>query len=138
MPTPSTVPAGYQLNGLVERVTFFSEESGFCVLRIKAEGHRDLVTVVGSAPSVSAGEWITAEGDWVVVEISLNGQIVPGAGVSNVAIRGNVLSFTGTGTQYPSLRLDFGPSHTVRASTTMENALPPSRLDVTTSFTCVE
>lgn len=66
MPTPSNVPAGYQLNGLVERVTFFSEESGFCVLRIKAEGHRDLVTVVGSAPSVSAGEWITAEGDWVI------------------------------------------------------------------------
>lgn len=66
MPTPCNVAAGYQLNGLVERVTFFSEESGFCVLRIKAEGHRDLVTVVGSAQSVSAGEWITAEGDWVI------------------------------------------------------------------------
>src|SRR5436305_13297137 len=66
MPASSAAPIGYQLNGLIERVTFFSEESGFCVLRVKAEGHRDLVTVVGSAPSVSAGEWITAEGDWVV------------------------------------------------------------------------
>ena len=58
--------SGYQLNGLIERVTFFSEESGFCVLQVKAEGHRDLVTVVGSAPTVSAGEWLTAEGDWVI------------------------------------------------------------------------
>jgi exodeoxyribonuclease V alpha subunit len=66
MPPSSTAPTGYQLNGLVERVTFFSEETGFCVLRVKAEGHRDLVTVIGSAPSVSAGEWITAEGDWVI------------------------------------------------------------------------
>jgi len=64
MLTSSLSPTGYQLSGLIERVTFFSEDSGFCVLRVKAEGHRDLVTVVGSAPSVSAGEWITAEGDW--------------------------------------------------------------------------
>jgi exodeoxyribonuclease V alpha subunit len=66
MPTSSPVPTGYQLNGLVERVTFFSEESGFSVLRVKADGHRDLVTVVRSVPSVSAGEWLTAEGDWVI------------------------------------------------------------------------
>jgi hypothetical protein len=66
MPASSAAPSGYELNGLIERVTFFSEESGFCVLRVKADGHRDLVTVVGSAPSVSAGEWITAEGDWVI------------------------------------------------------------------------
>ena len=66
MLTSSLAKTGYQLSGLIERVTFFSEESGFCVLRVKAEGHRDLVTVVGSAPSVSAGEWITAEGDWVI------------------------------------------------------------------------
>ena len=66
MPNPPAVAAGHLVNGLIERVTFFSEETGFCVLRVKAEGHRDLVTVVGSAPTVTAGEWITAEGDWVV------------------------------------------------------------------------
>ena len=53
------------LAGAVERVTFHSEESGFCVLRIKARGHRELVTVVGHAAAVSAGEWITASGEWV-------------------------------------------------------------------------
>src|SRR5580704_7656545 len=38
------------LAGLVERVTFHSAVSGFCVLRIKARGHRDLVTVLEWAP----------------------------------------------------------------------------------------
>jgi exodeoxyribonuclease V alpha subunit len=66
MSASSRGSSGYQITGLIERVTFLSEETGFCVLQVKAEGHRDLVTVVGSAPTVSAGEWLTAEGDWVV------------------------------------------------------------------------
>ena len=53
------------LAGLVERVTYHSGENGFCVLRTKARGHRDVVTVVGHAAAVSAGEWITASGEWV-------------------------------------------------------------------------
>ena len=53
------------LAGLVERVTFHNADNGFCVLRIKARGHRDLVTVVGHAAIVSAGEWVTAAGEWV-------------------------------------------------------------------------
>ena len=53
------------LTGLIERVTYFNEENGYAVLKIKAKGNRDLVTVVGSLPSVSAGEWVTAQGVWV-------------------------------------------------------------------------
>jgi exodeoxyribonuclease V alpha subunit len=53
------------LAGLVERITFHNAENGFCVLRIKARGHRDLATVVGHAASISAGEWVTASGEWV-------------------------------------------------------------------------
>ena len=53
------------ISGLIERVTFFNEENGFAVLKVKAKGHRDQVTVIGSLPSVSAGEWVTAEGRWV-------------------------------------------------------------------------
>jgi exodeoxyribonuclease V alpha subunit len=58
-PSPQEV-----LAGAVQRVTFHNAENGFCVLRIKARGHRDLVTVVGHAATVSAGEWITASGEW--------------------------------------------------------------------------
>src|SRR5450759_1633468 len=50
---------------LVERVTYHNDENGFCVLRAKARGHRDLVTVIGHAATISAGEWITASGEWV-------------------------------------------------------------------------
>ena len=47
------------LVGLVERVTYHNAENGFCVVRVKARGHRDLVTLVGHAATISAGEWIT-------------------------------------------------------------------------------
>jgi len=53
------------LAGYVERVTYHNAENGFCVLRAKARGHRDVVTVVGHAATISAGEWITASGEWV-------------------------------------------------------------------------
>jgi hypothetical protein len=59
------------LAGLVERVTFHNVENGFCVLRAKARGHRELVTVIGHAAIISAGEWITATGDWVNDRIPL-------------------------------------------------------------------
>src|ERR1700704_6190641 len=53
------------LAGLVERVTYHNAENGFCVLRAKVRGHRDVVTVVGHAATIAAGEWITASGEWV-------------------------------------------------------------------------
>src|SRR6266478_5590448 len=61
-PQPTTQEV---LAGPVERVTFHNDESGFCVLRIKARGHRELVTVIGHAAVISAGEWITASGEWI-------------------------------------------------------------------------
>ena len=61
-PEPSTQEV---LAGLVERVTFHNAENGFCVLRAKARGHSDMVTVVGHAATIAAGEWITASGEWV-------------------------------------------------------------------------
>jgi hypothetical protein len=53
------------ITGLIERVTFHNEETGFAGLRVKAKGHRDLVTVVGTLAAVNAGEWVTAQGRWV-------------------------------------------------------------------------
>ena len=52
------------LSGLVERVTFHSADTGFCVLRVKVRGHRELVTVLGSAASIQPGEFIQASGRW--------------------------------------------------------------------------
>jgi exodeoxyribonuclease V alpha subunit len=53
------------LAGLVERVTFHNQENGFCVLRVKARGQRDLITVVGHAAMIAAGEFVQMSGNWV-------------------------------------------------------------------------
>ncbi len=52
------------LAGLVERVTFHNPDNGFCVLRLKTRGNRDLVTVIGHAALISAGEFVQAAGSW--------------------------------------------------------------------------
>jgi hypothetical protein len=54
---------------LVERVTFHSPETGFCVLRVTVRGQRELVTVVGAAASIGAGEFVQALASTLVVEI---------------------------------------------------------------------
>lgn len=64
MTTPSLTDSEC-LAGMVERVTFHSEGNGFCVLRVAVPGQRDLVTVIGSAASVTAGEHLEASGHWV-------------------------------------------------------------------------
>lgn len=53
------------LTGLVERVTFHSEDNGFCVLQVKSPQHKDLIPVTGHAPLVKPGEYLSANGIWV-------------------------------------------------------------------------
>src|ERR1700751_4276908 len=60
--TPSSTEV---LAGLVERVTFHNAENGFCVLRVKARGQRDSITVLGHAAMISAGEFVQASGSSV-------------------------------------------------------------------------
>jgi exodeoxyribonuclease V alpha subunit len=61
----STVSSTEVLAGLVDRVTFHNPENGFCVLRVKARGQRDLITLVGHAAMISAGEFVQASGAWI-------------------------------------------------------------------------
>jgi exodeoxyribonuclease V alpha subunit len=65
MKHPSENQSQEVLAGLVERVTYHNVENGFCVLRAKGRGHRDVVTVVRHAATIAAGEWITASGEWI-------------------------------------------------------------------------
>ena len=68
MPSPSPDTNAHpleRLSGSVDRVTFHSEETGFCVLRVKVRGHRDLATVIGAAASVAPGEYVECLGNWV-------------------------------------------------------------------------
>jgi exodeoxyribonuclease V alpha subunit len=62
---PRTSTPTEVLAGLVDRVTFHNPENGFCVLRVKARGQRDHITLVGHAAMISAGEFVQASGGWV-------------------------------------------------------------------------
>ena len=62
----TSTPDISRVSGIVERVTYHNAETGFCVLRVSAKGHRDLLTVVGTLSSVTPGEWIDAEGAWTI------------------------------------------------------------------------
>lgn len=54
-----------KINGSVERITYHNPENGFCVLRIKAPGIHDLITMIGNAPDINNGEYVEAEGEWI-------------------------------------------------------------------------
>jgi exodeoxyribonuclease V alpha subunit len=56
-------PAEY-LQGIVERVTYHSEDSGYTVARLKAPGERDLITIVGRFPDIHAGQTLRLTGFW--------------------------------------------------------------------------
>lgn len=64
LPTAETPQLSESLQGTVERITFHSEESGFCVFKIKCRGRRELQTVVGQAAKLSAGEFVDCAGHW--------------------------------------------------------------------------
>lgn len=66
MPGFSPPPPGRAfLRGVVERVTYHTEESGYCVLKIRLQHGGDLVTLLGNTPRVVPGEEIEARGTWV-------------------------------------------------------------------------
>lgn len=55
-------PATEHLQGIVERVTFHSEESGYTVARLKVPSAHDLITIVGSFPDIHAGQTLRLGG----------------------------------------------------------------------------
>lgn len=62
--TPMTQPQPEQLQGVIERLTYHSEESGYTVARLKAPRSRELVTVVGNFANIQAGQTLQMTGIW--------------------------------------------------------------------------
>jgi exodeoxyribonuclease V alpha subunit len=52
------------LQGVVERITYHSEESGYTIARLKAPRTSDLVTIVGNFANVQAGQTLQMQGIW--------------------------------------------------------------------------
>src|SRR5258708_14330774 len=53
-----------RLQGIVERVTYHAEDSGYTVARLKAPGERDLITILGRFPDIHAGQTLRLVGSW--------------------------------------------------------------------------
>ncbi len=61
----SATPAQHEfLTGVVERLTYHSQESGYTVARLKTSQSRDLVTIVGSFANIQAGQTLQLTGLW--------------------------------------------------------------------------
>src|ERR671924_102933 len=54
-----------KIQGVLERVIFHSEETGFTVAKIKESGKKELTSVVGNMIGVSPGETLELQGRWV-------------------------------------------------------------------------
>jgi exodeoxyribonuclease V alpha subunit len=60
----SAQPPSEQLQGVVERLTYYSEESGYTVARFQSPRTRELVTIVGSFSNIQAGQTLQLQGFW--------------------------------------------------------------------------
>ena len=54
------------LRCVVERITYQNPETGYSVIRCRARGYSDLVTVVGLMPETHVGAVLSLEGAWKV------------------------------------------------------------------------
>ncbi len=53
-----------QLQGIVERLTYQAEDTGFAVVRLKTPRTRELVTAVGNFAHIQPGQTLTLQGTW--------------------------------------------------------------------------
>ncbi|MEO1005307.1 MAG: ATP-dependent RecD-like DNA helicase [Cyanobacteria bacterium J06638_38] len=52
------------LTGVIERITYHSEESGYTVARLNTGNVKQLITVVGSFANIQAGQTLQLQGTW--------------------------------------------------------------------------
>ncbi len=64
-PPPAGGADAERISGVVERIVYRSEDTGYTVCAIRAPGHKDEVIVVGTCAAMWEGESLQAEGHWV-------------------------------------------------------------------------
>jgi exodeoxyribonuclease V alpha subunit len=55
-----------EMEGTIERITYYNQENGFTVAKLAIEDEQDLVTAVGYFPSLEAGEVLKLKGNWTM------------------------------------------------------------------------
>ncbi|MEW6423601.1 MAG: ATP-dependent RecD-like DNA helicase [Bacillota bacterium] len=53
------------LEGILERIVYFSEEHNYTVAKLRVKGEKELITVVGNLLAVHPGETLKLQGKWV-------------------------------------------------------------------------
>jgi exodeoxyribonuclease V alpha subunit len=61
--TTSNLPQE-SLTGVIERITFNSEETGYTVARLQAPRCHELITIVGNFANIQAGQTLQLQGTW--------------------------------------------------------------------------
>ena len=53
-----------EIKGQIERITYYKEENGYTIAKVRVGGRHDLVTVVGNLFSANPGEVLKLKGQW--------------------------------------------------------------------------
>ena len=65
MSTSKANSSNSHLEGVLERITFYNEENGFLIGKLKGNDKTAEIAVVGKAPKVQCGETLELRGKWV-------------------------------------------------------------------------
>ena len=63
-PAPSNHSSNNKLEGVLERITFYNEENGFLIGKLRESDKSTEIAVVGKAPQIQCGETLVLEGSW--------------------------------------------------------------------------
>ncbi|MBN2326601.1 MAG: hypothetical protein JXR73_05550 [Candidatus Omnitrophica bacterium] len=61
-----------ELQGQIERITYFNDETGCTIACLKVYGRHDLVAVVGTMHPMNPGEIVYLRGDGAIISNSAN------------------------------------------------------------------
>jgi len=53
-----------EIKGQIERITYYNEENGYTIAKVRVQGRVDLVTIVGNIVSLIPGEVLKLQGFW--------------------------------------------------------------------------
>jgi len=54
----------FEIKGQIERITYYNEENGYTIAKMKVQGRTDLVAIVGTLFSIIPGEVVKLSGYW--------------------------------------------------------------------------
>lgn len=54
------------ITGIVERITYYNEENGYGVIKVRVKGFSELITFTGKFVSINIGTVIEAKGNFMI------------------------------------------------------------------------